>query len=102
MLWHGLTITFQQENGRGDGLLREWFSLLAAELSEQGLFETRNCGASCQPAPAAQSQAQQEEGGLQRLLQLYELVGGVLGVGIMQASFLAAHPGIHTNASHQT
>ena len=32
-LWHGVKVAFAGENGAGDGVRREWFTLLAAELT---------------------------------------------------------------------
>lgn len=32
-LWHGIKVAFEDENGTGDGVRREWFALLAAELT---------------------------------------------------------------------
>ena len=32
-LWHGIKVAFAGEDGVGDGVRREWFSLLAAELT---------------------------------------------------------------------
>ena len=36
LLWHGVKVSFLQEDGVGDGVRREWFRLLAAELTDPG------------------------------------------------------------------
>jgi hypothetical protein len=33
VLWHGIKVVFEGESGTGDGVRREWFTLLAAELT---------------------------------------------------------------------
>ncbi|KAL4422562.1 hypothetical protein ABPG75_008759 [Micractinium tetrahymenae] len=88
-LWHGLKVAFDQENGAGDGVRREWFRLLAAELTnpDTGLFESHNGGASFAPAPHASMQREpwEQEGAF---LRKFELVGRMIGVGLLQGCTL--------------
>ena len=86
-----------QEDGTGDGVRREWFRLLAAELADPhtGLFESHDGGATFSPAPHASVQCEDDgsggrgggDGGRSggSKLRKFELVGCMLGLAILQA-----------------
>lgn len=108
-LWHGVRVAFEGEDGSGDGVRREWFSLLAAELADPqaGLFESHDGGATHSPAPHASLQCDADTphaaaagsggdgGGSARNgagshagchLRKFELVGALMGLALLQAS----------------
>lgn len=95
--------TCVQENATGDGVVREWFSLLAAELThpDTGLLETNDGGKTYSPAPHASLQSDHEtsSAGLAASgghLQKFEVVGAMLGVALLQGCTL---PGLGFTAA---
>ncbi|KAI3430304.1 hypothetical protein D9Q98_004900 [Chlorella vulgaris] len=103
VLWHGIKVAFSQENAIGDGVVREWFSLLAAELThpDTGLLETNDGGKTYSPAPHASLQSDHEtsSAGMAACgghLQKLELVGAMLGVALLQGCTL---PGLGFTAA---
>lgn len=75
-------LTSRQEHGVGDGVRREWFHLLAAELAvaDLGLFETHDGGATLAPAP--HSTVQCDGPTPAGHLRAFELVGCMVGLGL--------------------
>ncbi|PRW20575.1 E3 ubiquitin- ligase HUWE1 [Chlorella sorokiniana] len=104
VLWHGIKVAFEEENGVGDGVRREWFRLLAEELTDPhtGLFESHDGGTTFSPAVHASLQCDsssgsggnEEEGGGH--LAKFELIGAMMGLGIMQGCTL---PGLWLTAA---
>lgn len=83
----------------GDGVRREWFQLLAAELTagDLGLFESADGGATLAPAPhaslhcdAGPSAGGRSSGSGSRAehLRAFELVGCMLGLALLQGCTL--------------
>lgn len=84
-------------------MVREWFSLLAAELThpDTGLLETNDGGKTYSPAPHASLQSDHEtsSAGLAASgghLQKFEVVGAMLGVALLQGCTL---PGLGFTAA---
>lgn len=78
----------------GDGVRREWFRLLVAELADPltGLLESHDAGATFAPAPHSSVQQDDEGGsgasGSGGHLPKFELVGCMLGLALLHGCTL--------------
>jgi E3 ubiquitin-protein ligase HACE1 len=82
-----LDVQFQDENGAGDGVRREWFDLVVAEMidPDHGLFLSKDGGRTLQPNPHSEL-----SGGADHL-SYFALLGRITGFAIYHEAHLNVH-----------